>query len=574
MGFMSMAQDRTNYSGSPCTNNYSQLDPTRSSAGCCTICKYAEKKKDPKYVEWCCKCKWRDATGAHCVELRKKQQQTLDQSALPGGSVAISGNDQVTQSQNNWTPEPAKPNQYVSDLQDIQNAYQQGVQAANVVSGVLEQTEQRVSDLNASQAELEAGKVNVVDRSGVVNNADNLNYDNALENMFGGSSSSSGKEEEDLDDGYDDLIKRADAIVDELRNDPSTDKRPWQASQLYLSATFIRPQEQYPKDMIFECDHWDSRQSRGERAAQKKEEDRLDREEFLERSVDDAHDKYLGKGQVSDSLKKEFGDWLDEMGEEPPSEVQVSEPLSLSNEKSDQHNGEKAEKEAAAEAEIKETVEEAIAEVDCDKLVYVRDVELPRLFDKAWGQFKANKDGLELIRQGKKELEDDMSWAASTAVGVVKTINMMANAFNNLAAVSVQGKIVKAGTNLVTGKLPSTVFEKSKVKSAEEILEVVEAGGAFLEIATTDDVKYSMLQIGLGELGVMGNSINFLLDMRDDLQDLDDYRQLQKDVVYYLDEFDTAARKYEAAMDREISTMGGINKYVSVIDKTLNEKCK
>lgn len=203
--------------------------------------------------------------------------------------------------------------------------------------------------------------------------------------------------------------------------------------------------------------------------------------------------------------------------------------------------------------------------LDCQELIEYRDNELVVLYDKAVGAYQLNAEALKDIKKYREELEDDNSWAGSNTVGLVATLKLLCDAFNDIMAIgSPQGKVMN---------LARQFHGKTINNNSVKFFNALGKGKNTLSHLISENVEYEMFKTALSELGQIGNATAFFLNLRDNVESLDDYQNLRKELKVQLQQFDKASAAYSIKLNETFEKVDLLNQYKEYIDEYLNKNC-
>ncbi|WP_289046175.1 hypothetical protein [uncultured Olleya sp.] len=205
-------------------------------------------------------------------------------------------------------------------------------------------------------------------------------------------------------------------------------------------------------------------------------------------------------------------------------------------------------------------------QMDCEELIKYRDSDLVSIYDKTIKSYLINENALKDIQQYRKELEDDNVWAASDGVALVVTIKLLCDAFNDIMAVgSPQGKVIN---------LAKEFHGKTILPSSIRVLNGINKGKDGLSLMMTENIEYEIFKLSLTELGRVGNAASFFLNLRDNIETLNDHQNLKKEVNNQLTLFDKAISEYDIKVNQTFKEVDLLNKYKAYIDEYLTKNCK
>lgn len=203
--------------------------------------------------------------------------------------------------------------------------------------------------------------------------------------------------------------------------------------------------------------------------------------------------------------------------------------------------------------------------MQCDDLIQYRDKGLLKIYDKTLHKYRINQTALNDIKKYRKELQEDNAWAASNGAALVVTIKLLCDSFNDImGAASPQGKVI----NLIRE------FDgKALTVNSIKVFNRINDGKSKLDMLISQNVEYEIFKQGLSGLGRVGNVTNFFLNLKDNLQNIQDHSKLKKEVNQQLKQFDLAVSKYQSEMNKAFNNVELLNKYKNYIDKYLSEHC-
>jgi len=203
--------------------------------------------------------------------------------------------------------------------------------------------------------------------------------------------------------------------------------------------------------------------------------------------------------------------------------------------------------------------------LDCQELIEYRDNELVVLYDKAVSAYQLNAEALKDIEKYRKELQDDNSWAASNTVALVVTVKLLCDAFNDIMAIgSPQGKVLG---------LARQFHGKAISNNSVKFFDALGKGKNNLSLLISENVEYEMFKMALSELGQVGNATAFFLNLRDNVESLDDHQNLRKELRLQLLQFDKASAAYSSKLNETFEKVDLLNEYKEYIDEYLNQNC-
>jgi len=203
---------------------------------------------------------------------------------------------------------------------------------------------------------------------------------------------------------------------------------------------------------------------------------------------------------------------------------------------------------------------------ECDQMACYRDKDLVETYDKALRKYEISSRSLKDIEKWKKEYMEDMDWATSDGVIIVKAIETLAKAFNNLI-----------GFSSPKGKITKLIAQHDKLKSTDRKVRFLTAMGkskSAMNIVIAEDVALAVFKHGLSQLNRVGKVYAFLDGLKSDIDDFSDYGDLKKEVAAQLVEFDNAIAKYQKDLKTNMSSLDVVIKYGNYIDAYLMENCK
>lgn len=210
-------------------------------------------------------------------------------------------------------------------------------------------------------------------------------------------------------------------------------------------------------------------------------------------------------------------------------------------------------------------VEQGVEMSECDLLACYRDKDLVEAYDNALKKYRINQRAMKDVREWRQEYMEEMDWATSDGVVLVKAIETLCNSFNNLI-----------GFSSPKGRVEKLIEQYDKIKDTDrrvKFLQGIEKGQRNMNMLIAEDVAMELFKGALTELNRIGKIYAFFDDLKSDIQDFSDHSELKRQVAAQLNDFDAAIADYEKLIKVDFNALEQVIKYRQYIDGYLDDNC-
>jgi hypothetical protein len=202
------------------------------------------------------------------------------------------------------------------------------------------------------------------------------------------------------------------------------------------------------------------------------------------------------------------------------------------------------------------------ADDPCKQLVAYRDNELFQTLEKAMRSYEINAEAMTDLRELRADLEDDVAWAQSDLIAVLKAVETGSNLILKTTAILSPA-----------GKLADAVKEYASSPKQLDLLKDIQKGKRHLSRAISEDVVRTVVRQGIAEFGKVGAAADAVLTFAEDLKDFTDLAELRSEYSSQLTAFDKAIVAYQAKTATALDKASAVVRYKNYIDEYLKETC-
>ena len=206
---------------------------------------------------------------------------------------------------------------------------------------------------------------------------------------------------------------------------------------------------------------------------------------------------------------------------------------------------------------------------NCEELIYYRDVELFKEFDKAVTLYKINSDAIAQMKQIKQETLNERQWNKLFSVNTAMSDEGLATAIF-AKNIQIYCKLIRSSIDLLNPK-------SGVISTADHIYKTLKLGENIKSIVSDDVEKIAYKKI-LTLQNPLTKAITIAWEYSDGMQEMvkmpEERDKLRIEVKRIMDMLDTSVNNYQQELRENSNKINDLNETLKGITLYLAENCK